>query len=111
MPRRLPLTMLAVFLTAALLLFPWAAAPAQASSPAGLPTMLLTLDGIKGSFNADSYKDAIEVSDYSFGGAADVMSGPGAVRRKDDLYRYSIDKDDGCFFVASFEGAGERPAH
>ena len=39
--------------------------------------MLLTLDGIKGSFNADSYKDAIEVSAYSFGGADDVMSGSG----------------------------------
>ncbi|MFD0696695.1 type VI secretion system tube protein Hcp [Paenibacillus sp. GCM10027628] len=55
---------LMTLLTAAILLITWPAS--SFAAPGSLPSKLLTLDGIHGSFSEGPYKDAIVVSSYSF---------------------------------------------
>ncbi|SFJ21954.1 Type VI protein secretion system component Hcp (secreted cytotoxin) [Paenibacillus sp. UNC496MF] len=76
MSRRIPLTLLAFLLASALLFVP---KPAPAQAAAGhLPAMLLTLDGIKGSYSGGPFKDAIQVSSYAFDAANDSQPGSGS---------------------------------
>lgn len=56
-------------LTAILLFFP-SQPPAYAAS--GSPSILLTLDGIKGGYSDDKFKDAIVVEDYDFRAVSSV---------------------------------------
>jgi type VI protein secretion system component Hcp len=62
-PKRFNLKMLMAVLIAAVFALPWQGSASAAAS--GLPSILLTLDGIQGSYSAPPFKDAIVISAYS----------------------------------------------
>jgi type VI protein secretion system component Hcp len=85
-----PKTLMAM-LTAAVLIFPWPGSSFSASER--LPSILLTLDGIQGSYSVAPYKGAITVSSYSFGasGSDSQVTGTREPQYQDILLNKAMD--------------------
>lgn len=84
----LQVSLAAVILSAILLFFP-SQPPAYAAS--GAPSILLTLDGIKGEYSDSKIKDAIPVDSYGFGAEASLSS-PGGQQVKPSFSEITLAK-------------------
>jgi type VI protein secretion system component Hcp len=83
-------SLMAAMLSAVMLIFLWPGSSFSASP--SLPSILLTLDGIKGSYSVAPYKGAIIVSSYSFGAfGTDSLNGVGEPKFEDIQINKAMD--------------------
>jgi type VI protein secretion system component Hcp len=97
---------LITMLLAAVLIFPSAGSTVNAAEK--VPSILLTLDGIQGSYSTAPYKGAIVVSSYSFGAAVSGSQMQGAKATKYQDFSFYKQTDDSSLSLLKALAKGQK---